>query len=181
MARVSESELECFVLGLVWERGPASAYDIRRLMQDSPSTQWSGSAGAIYPLMKRLEQAKLLKGRDRRAGRRKRREYEVTARGTAVLRRWVGPPLSAAAISVAHDPLRSRARFLEALPPAARGEWVAAARAALDRVEERVRDWERRYGSVGGDGRVQARMTRSGELDVRSRREWLEDVARVVS
>ena len=41
----SWSELECFVLGLIWQLGPVSAYAVRTQMQKSPSTQWSGSAG----------------------------------------------------------------------------------------------------------------------------------------
>lgn len=182
MPRRSGSELECFVLGLVWQRGPASPYEIRRHMKDSPSTQWSGSAGSIYPLMERLENAGLLKGKDLKAGQRARREYQITPKGLGVLRSWVGPPLAPAAISVAHDPLRSRARFLAVLPPEQRAAWIAAARAALDEVERRVRAWEARYGdSTGSPGGGAKIMTRSGELDVSSRREWLGDVERIIA
>jgi DNA-binding PadR family transcriptional regulator len=164
------SELEGFVLGLVWQLGPCSPYDVRRHMQESPSTQWSASAGAIYPLLRRLERSGLVASRAQRTGMRERREYRITPRGLRALREWVGPPLATDAVTVAHDPLRSRARFLKALTPREQESWIAAAREALDEVERRVRVWseERR------DDEAAAIMTLSGELDVKSRREWLK-------
>ncbi|MBL8762035.1 MAG: PadR family transcriptional regulator [Phycisphaerae bacterium] len=168
------SELECFVLGLVWQVGPASPYDIRRHMQESPSTQWSASAGAIYPLVRRLQRAGLLSSEAKRDGKRRRREYRITVKGLGVLRAWIGPPIGAEAVTVAHDPLRSRARFLEALSEADRAAWFLAARAALDEVERRVNQWAAAHGALSRAARV---MTRSGELDVESRRRWLEEAS----
>jgi DNA-binding PadR family transcriptional regulator len=178
MGRRTRSELECFVLGLVWQLGPCSPYDVRRHVQGSPSTQWSASSGAVYPLMRRLERAGLLVARGRREGERKRREYRITARGLTALRAWVGPPLAAEAVSVAHDPLRSRARFLDALPPGRRRAWVESARGALDEVERRVHEWAAEHGGAEGLGAAVKLMTRSGELDVDSRRRWLDEVER---
>ncbi len=175
----ASSELEGFVLGLVHQFGPASPYDIRRHMRASPSTQWSASAGAIYPLVARLERRGMVTGRARRAGKRARREYTITAKGLAALRRWVGPPLPEFAVTVAHDPLRSRARFLAALSPDARLAWIASARAALDEVEARVRQWAASEGSKAEA--TESIVTRSGELDVSSRRQWLDEVGRWVA
>ena len=59
-SKQSLSELEAFVLGLIWQFGPISPYAIRRHMHQSPSTQWSASAGAIYPLVAKLEKSKLV-------------------------------------------------------------------------------------------------------------------------
>src|ERR1043165_3427673 len=159
------SELEGFVLGLVWKLGPCSPYDVRRSLLESPSTQWSASAGAIYPLLRRLERSGLVRSKAKRTGKRERREYEVTAKGLGALRAWVGPPLAEEAVTVAHDPLRSRARFLGGLSKKERDAWIAAARAVLDEVERRVMEWERKFGSEPGA----SEMTASGELDVRSR------------
>lgn len=172
MAEASEnrSELEGFVLGLVWRTGPCSPYDVRRRMQESPSTQWSASAGAIYPLLRRLERSGLVKSQAKRTGKRQRREYKITPRGAAALRAWVGPPLSEQAVTVAHDPLRSRARFLDLLPKDERLAWIEAARRALDEVERRVRAWDEQF----ADDPAAPVLTASGELDVRSRREWVE-------
>lgn len=170
MRRRPPSELECFTLGLVWQLGPCSPYEVRRHMQASPSTQWSGSAGSIYPLMVRLEKAGLLSGKAARNGARRRREYTVTPAGLAALRAWIGPPLSPDAVTVAHDPLRSRARFLELLTPAQRLAWVKAARAALDEVERRVLAWDISNAAMGPGARI---ASASGSLDVSSRRAWL--------
>ena len=177
MAIKRRSELECFVLGLVWQLGPVSPYDIRRHMQGSPSTQWSASAGAIYPLMRRLQRAGLLLSEAKRDGKRRRREYRITSKGLGVLRAWIGPPIGSEAVTVAHDPLRSRARFLEALPDADRRAWFVAARAVLDEVERRVNAWAEAEPAPSRSARV---MNKSGELDVKSRRAWLDEAAEVM-
>lgn len=169
------TDLEAFALGLIWRHGPCTAYTVRKLMADSPSTQWSASAGAIYPLVRRLEKRGLLKSLAARGDARNARRYAATPRGVAALREWIGPPLPEAAITVAYDPLRSRARFLAALSPAERRAWIDAAMEALNIVAERVRRWDELY-SAEGDPHA-ASMTRSGELDVQSRREWLRALA----
>lgn len=169
------SELEGFVLGLVWRHGPCSPYELRQQMQRSPSTQWSGSAGAIYPLIQRLERSGLVRSKARHNGKRERREYEVTEKGIRALQAWVGPPFADEAITVAHDPLRSRARFLGVLSKAERIKWIDAARLALDEVERRVLEWESEFGESEPGAAI---MTLSGELDVRSRREWVESVGK---
>ena len=167
------SELECFVLGLIWQRGPASPYDIRRHMQASPSTQWSASAGAIYPLIARLHKEGLLKARDTATGKRRRREYAVTPKGLRALRAWIGPPLAPEAVTVAYDPLRSRARFLAALTPPERRAWCRAALDSLKEVEARVLAWQESFGDTDP---LAALITRSGELDLQSRRRWLDEL-----
>ncbi|MFM9995125.1 MAG: PadR family transcriptional regulator [Phycisphaerales bacterium] len=172
------SELECFTLGLIWRHGPCSAYDVRMLMQDSPSTQWSASAGAIYPLIRKLEREKLVAGKDEPHGRRARRVFRATRAGQHVLRDWIGPPLAPEAVTVAYDPLRSRARFLSVLPARSRARWVAAALGALDEVARRVKAWDAKYG--GRRDAIGAAITRSGELDLSSRRAWLRALERAL-
>lgn len=168
------SELECFVLGLAWQHGPCSPYDIRRRMADSPSTQWSGSAGAIYPLMRKLERLGMLKGRAERTGNRRRREYGITDRGRQALRAWIGPPLPGEAVSVGYDPLRSRARFLSVLTPEQRRRWLCDAEAALEEVEHRVQRWQATYG--GNTDPMLRLLTRHGEMEVAFRRAWLSEL-----
>jgi DNA-binding PadR family transcriptional regulator len=175
MPRKSLSELECFVLGLVWQIGPCSAYELRRHMQGSPSTQWSGSAGAVYPLVQRLERQKLLKGQSRRTGRRARREFSITTAGLARLRAWVGPPFAPEVVTVTYDPLRARARFLGTLPPNRRKAWVRGARLVLDGVEKKLRHWHARYDTALSE--AARMMARSAELELRARREWIELLA----
>jgi DNA-binding PadR family transcriptional regulator len=109
---------------------------------------------------------------------RRTRVYSVTPKGRAALKRWIGPPLADAAITVAHDPLRSRARFLGVLSPAEQAAWVAGAIAAMSTVAARVRAWDKIYGR--SEDPIARAMTRSGEMDVRSRAAWLNELAAAV-
>ncbi len=174
MRKRGSSELECFVLGLVWELGPVSAYDVRAHMSRSPSTQWSGSAGAIYPLMDRLRRRGWITGTRERVGLRRRTRYRITAAGRRALKSWIGPPLSPDAVTVTYDPLRSRARFLGLLSPGERRRWIVSAQAALDRVEELIRAWHAAHAGIGDA--FTALLTRHGDLEVRARRAWLRDI-----
>jgi DNA-binding PadR family transcriptional regulator len=172
--RRSCSELEGFTLGLVWQAGPCSAYDIRRYLAQSPSTQWSASAGAIYPVLRRLQKRGWVSARAERNHARRRRVYEISPLGLRVLRAWVGPPFTPEAITVSYDPLRSRARFLGCLNRPSRTRWVAAARTSLTTVERNVQKWQELFGSSAGA--FTQWITRSGELDCAARRQWLGEL-----
>ncbi len=130
------SELEGVVMGLIWADGPCTAYSVRRTVQQSLSPQWSGSAGAVYPAVARLEQRGLLQSTDQATGKRRSRALDLTPRGTRVLQAWVGPPVDPAAVGIPADPLRVRLRFLELLDPAGRQAFL---RESIDGVEATVR------------------------------------------
>lgn len=176
MPRNRLSELECFVLGLIWRHGPCTAYEVRRMLAESPSTQWSGSAGAIYPLVTRLERRGLLNGSPQRSGKRASRAYSVNAEGVKALRAWIGPPIPPEAVTVTHDPLRSRVRFLGALPPGQRARWARAALEALNTVQARVEAWDLAHPARPADP-FPALITAHARLDLAFRRQWLADVA----
>ena len=42
-------------MALIAENGPATPYAVRKDFLDSPTPQWSGSAGTIYPLVARMQ------------------------------------------------------------------------------------------------------------------------------
>lgn len=167
------SELEAFILGLIWQLGPCSPYEIRTHMRSSPSSQWSASAGAIYPLMRRLERAGLVRSKALRTGKRERQEYTITEAGISNLRTWIGPPFSPEVTSVTHDPLRTRARFLALVPPATRKAWLASASAALEDVARRVAQWQAEHGQSDP---FLSLITRNGELETQARRQWLAEM-----
>jgi DNA-binding PadR family transcriptional regulator len=109
------TELEGCVLGMIATRGPCTPYAIRREFRASPSRHWSASAGAIYPLVVRLQQRGLV-GLERKTGdRRGARLYTLTAAGQRALRAWLGPPCLPLAAGVPPDPLRNRVAFLAVL------------------------------------------------------------------
>ncbi|MBX3375359.1 MAG: PadR family transcriptional regulator [Phycisphaeraceae bacterium] len=173
----NRSELESFVLGVIWQFGPVSAYALRRHMQGSPSRQWRASTGSIYPALRRLERDGLILGRVRSHGQRQRREYEVTGAGLAALRAWIGPPLGEEAVTVTADPLRTRARFLSVLAPEERAAWVEGALAALDEVEAQVSAWGATHDT---DDPFMAAMTTHALLETVARRRWLEHLRGLV-
>src|SRR5215471_10904004 len=125
------SELEGAVLGVVWHRAPCTPYTIRREFLESPSPFWSGSAGAIYPLVARLERRGLLRGASHRTGRRRGWRYVPTAAGLRALRAWVGPPVPAWVLGVPMDALRTRVEFIGTLPRARREAFLATVEGGL--------------------------------------------------
>src|SRR4051794_9680954 len=76
------------ILGLL-SLGPRSGYDIKNVVDRSTRFFWAASYGQIYPELKRLEHAGLVKGEDASNGARGRRVYELTAAGREALEEWL--------------------------------------------------------------------------------------------
>src|SRR5690242_14236558 len=89
------SDLEGCVLGCLWKHGASTPYAVRRMFLDSPSSHWSGSAGAVYPLLERLERGGLVASRHAPRGARDGWTYSLTAAGRRRLRAWLEPPFAA--------------------------------------------------------------------------------------
>jgi DNA-binding PadR family transcriptional regulator len=101
------------VLGFV-RLTPASGFDLRRVFATTPLGNFSGSPGAIYPLLARLKRERLLKGMvDRTNPRRPRTVYRITAAGTAALREWVKTPIDAQGARRYPDLFGIRVAFME--------------------------------------------------------------------
>ena len=128
------TELEGTVLGVVWARQPCTPYQVRREFLESPSPYWSGSAGAIYPLMARLEAAGLVASVAHATGARQSRLYRVTPTGRRRLRRWVAPRDIIPLVGVPPDPLRTRLAFMGVLPAAERRAYLESIAAGLARL-----------------------------------------------
>jgi PadR family transcriptional regulator, regulatory protein AphA len=76
------------ILGLL-KFGPRTGYDIKRVTDISTRFFWSASYGQIYPELRSLEQAGLVRVREEPHGRRPRRVYELTAKGERALSSWL--------------------------------------------------------------------------------------------
>ena len=113
------SELEGAVLGLLWSDGPLTAYVIRSRFLKSRSSHFSGSAGAIYPLVGRIAAAGLVTLEATSRGKRASKLYRINGAGRRALRAWLTPVEDWMA-AVEFDPIRSRVHFLGALPAAQR-------------------------------------------------------------
>lgn len=129
MTRVTE--LEGVVLGIISSRQPCTTYAVRRVISSSPSSHWSASAGAIYPLLDRLESQGLVASSTDPSDGRGRRLLGLTPAGVGALRSWMlgaESPDIAAGVS---DLVRARAFFLGQLDQADQRLFVEGALQAL--------------------------------------------------
>jgi len=76
------------ILGLV-ALGPRTGYDIKRISDNSTRFFWGASYGQIYPELRRLEAAGLIRSRDEPRGQLQRRVYRITRRGERAVREWL--------------------------------------------------------------------------------------------
>jgi DNA-binding PadR family transcriptional regulator len=169
------SELEGCVLGLVKAAGPCTPYAIRQTFLQSPSAYWSGSAGAIYPLVARLEKRGLIRSQAHREGRRRSRRYSITGAGMRALFKWLGPPFPDWVVGIPADPLRTRLGFFEALPHKQQIEFLKHAeeqvRAQISEVEE---DCAQRRAN---DDVYQYLVARGALRALVARLEWIREIA----
>jgi DNA-binding PadR family transcriptional regulator len=125
------TELEGGVLGYFKAMGPCTPYAIRKEFLASTTPYWSGSAGAIYPLVRRLAERGLVRPVRPTGDRRGGTLYALTAAGERALVQWLGPPLSVLTVGAPPDPIRTRVGFMELMSPEGRLAFLAEAEAGL--------------------------------------------------
>jgi DNA-binding PadR family transcriptional regulator len=118
------SELEGVVLGLVQKEEPCSAYSVRIGLKSSPSSHWRASAGAIYPLIHRLEENDLLTATVDLEDLRGKKALRITLKGQEALRTWIKEGTSEDVASSLFDPIRTRLFFLGCLSETERGLFI---------------------------------------------------------
>jgi DNA-binding PadR family transcriptional regulator len=69
--------------------GKGTGYDIKQLVDRSTRFFWAASYGQIYPELRRLEEARLLRSREEPTGGRPRTVYELTNTGRGALDQWL--------------------------------------------------------------------------------------------
>lgn len=153
------TDLEYCVLGVIWRDGPVTAYEIAALFARSLSPYWSGSAGAIYPVVQRLRKRNLVHGARRAWNGSQKTVLQVTATGKKALREWIAPPLPAGSAAPSFDPIRTRLFFLSVVPAAKRLEVIEAAEQAVrgelaatmkqHKLELNMNDLSEAIGSLG--------------------------------
>jgi DNA-binding PadR family transcriptional regulator len=81
------------LLGLLQK--PSSGYDLRKVFSSTSMKSYSGSPGAIYPALSRLEKAGLIRGTvEEGSGLRRRQIFRLTAKGLAELKIWIALPIT---------------------------------------------------------------------------------------
>jgi DNA-binding PadR family transcriptional regulator len=111
------TELEGAALGVIHRFGSCTPYRVRLDFLGSRSHEWSGSAGAVYPALRRLHARGLLKAQQ--TGERRRSvNYALSKAGSEALARWLTDVERAAGSGL--DPFRCRADLWRDLPKAER-------------------------------------------------------------
>ena len=122
------TELEGAILSEIYHCGSDTAFAVTRAFEKSPSLEWRGSAGSVYPAIKRLTAGGRLRGVPRNDGR-KSIILQLTDSGIAALNSWVRD--AERAISPGIDPFRLRSGIWCTMPPAERQKTLSAVAAKL--------------------------------------------------
>jgi DNA-binding PadR family transcriptional regulator len=113
------------ILGMIRD-APKSGYEIKAAVDATTRFFWAASYGQIYPELKRLSEAGLIRGADSPTGGRKRTVYEITADGEEELKAWLRQP--PATFEMREEGLL-KLFFADALPAAEAVEILRAMRA----------------------------------------------------
>ncbi|MEM5517851.1 PadR family transcriptional regulator [Henriciella sp. AS95] len=160
------SELEGAIMLEIHLRGRSTAFQVRSAFQTSLTPDWSGSAGAVYPAIKRLEAAGLIASKaleDRRGT----RSLSATEQGIAALHDWATAPDLACKLNA--DPFRTRVDYLKSLPPRQRKQVLADILAAM---EQSLSDMQ---ALLQTDHDMKATSNALAGEALRLRMEWIKD------
>lgn len=123
------SDNEGTLLALVLRAGPITAYQIAKIYDESPVSNFNTSKGKLYPLIRRLRERGLVRPIKVASDARGTEQLECTDAGREAVRSWVK------AIRPGHllldDPLRTKLQSLDLLSRQEQIEWVAAIKEQL--------------------------------------------------
>ncbi len=105
------SELEAAVLCVLRRTGGCTPYRVRTTLAKSPTPRFSGSAGSIYPLIRRMEEQGLVSTLTNKTGKRTHRIAKTTTTGVRALRKWILTPESRD-FGIPFDPILTRVDML---------------------------------------------------------------------
>ncbi len=109
------STLSLAILGLISQR-PLTGYDIRKVFATTPMGHFSSSPGAIYPALKRIDDAGLVRGRAGQGKtRRERVVYEITPHGLKTLKQRLSQPVTRDDVIWRMDDLMMRFAFMDGI------------------------------------------------------------------
>lgn len=166
------TNLENVALAHIWRNGAMTAHELRIAFSDSSAGRYSGSAGAIYPLVKRMEAAGLVRARAAANGAQKKKLYTVTRAGKQAVERWIFD--MAPADIFPDDPIRTRFQYLHLLGGDDRARWLASAKAAVTQLDASVKaEYALEEYQSASDQHVLRSVLAINNL----RRRWLQDAA----
>ncbi|MFN3945759.1 MAG: PadR family transcriptional regulator [Allosphingosinicella sp.] len=163
------SDNEGTFLSLLLRAQPLSAYQVARIYEDSPVSNFGTSKGKLYPLIQRLRERGLVEAETVEGRARKVERLRCTEAGREAVREWVlrvrDPHL------LLEDPLRTKIQSFGLLTRDEQIAWLLEVKAALavklEDVEQYGREVDVPYKEFVHDGAVSA---------IRSGIDWLERV-----
>lgn len=164
----SLTEFEGALLAAIRRSGEATPYQIRQAFETSPSPEWSGSSGSVYPAINRLVSRNLLAERRSVDDRRGTKWISLTELGESALLDWIVD--IDAAVGPGLDPFRTRSSEWQELPAAKRRTFLKKLECALT---ERIS--ELGTAMVDDCGASKTRIALDLELQ-RTRRKWLRNL-----
>ena len=172
-SHLSLTDNEGTLLALVARAEPMTAYQIAKVYEESPVSNFKASKGKIYPIIQRLREAGLLRARLVKGDRRGTEQLETTSKGRNAVRAWV------MTIRPTHllpeDPLRTKIQSFDLLTREERIEWISDLKiqllAKLDQLEQYGREVTVPYQPLVHENAIRS---------IRSRMDWLDLVLREV-
>jgi DNA-binding PadR family transcriptional regulator len=157
------------LLALVLRQQPITAYQIAKIYEQSPVSNFNTSKGKIYPLIRRLRDRGLLAAQPVKGDARGTERLICTGKGRDVVRAW------AKQVRPTHllleDPLRTKVQSFELFSRDEQIQWVVEAKALLSEKLRQVEDYGREvdvpYKDIVHDNAVSS---------LRARLDWLDRV-----
>src|SRR3954454_20319463 len=136
MATHDHSKTAYVILGML-ALGKRTGYEIKSFVDVSTRFFWAASYGQIYPELKRLEEAGLIRGQADTSDGRRRRAYELTAAGREALHVWL-TPAEALLRELRHEGIL-KLFFSDVLRPEEQLDQIRRIRAAHEETRDRLR------------------------------------------
>lgn len=144
MTARTPTALEYALLGLLHQQ-PQSGYDLRKILEMTALGNYSGSPGAVYPALKRLEEHGLIQGDiDSTKALRPRKVFRPTGAGMEMFRDWLQCDLERGDVERRIDELMLRFAFHSVLD--SRAATLRFLASFLEEVERYVEDLSRQAG-----------------------------------
>jgi DNA-binding PadR family transcriptional regulator len=161
------TELEGAILTEIGYRNRQTAFKVRQAFRSSPSSYWQGSAGSVYPAIRRLVERGLVEASASRDAR-GTQSLRLTADGQAALTAWALD--TQASVAIGTDPFRLRAGLWQTLDVAAQvshaERLIASTRQAITSLEK-YRENQDQYEAVQADLAIELQQLRLGWLKKR--------------
>ena len=155
------------LLALVLRAGPLTAYQIAKIYEGSPVSNFNTSKGKLYPLIKRLRGLGLLDGARVEGDARGTETISATDAGREAVRNWIMQLRPS--YLLLDDPLRTKVQSFDLLSKQQQLEWIVNAKAGLqaklDDLQAYAAEVEVPYHDIVHDNAVSA---------IRARMEWLD-------